>query len=155
MITRRQLEIVTGAITGTFAVAVIVSSVRIGAGWSSGGVESGTFPLLAGLLILGGSLFNVARAFVDPAAVAIRAAELKRLALLFLPAAAFVAVIPFVGIYVAAAAYLLWALSVQHSVPWWRSALIVLGTMLTLYGLFERTFEVALPHGWLGAALGF
>src|SRR5690349_4441378 len=133
MITRRQLEGVTGAITGTFAVAVIVSSIEIGSGWSSAGVESGTFPMLAGLLILGGSIFNVARALADPPALAIRAAEMKRLALLFLPAAAFIAAIPFVGIYVAAAGYLLWALSVQHSVPWWRTGLIVLGTMLTLY----------------------
>jgi hypothetical protein len=155
MITRRQLEVLTGAITGTFGIAVIVSSVGIGAGWSSAGVESGTFPLLAGVLILGGSLFNVARAFADSPAVAVRAAEMKRLALLFLPAVAFVAAMPVLGIYVAAAAYLLWALSVQHSVPWWRSGLITLGTMLTLYWLFEQTFEVALPHGWLGAALGF
>jgi hypothetical protein len=155
MITRRQLEIATGAITGTIAIAVIVSSVRVGSGWSSAGVESGTFPLLAGLLILAGSVVNVARAFVDAPALAVGAAELRRLAGLFLPAVVFVAAIPFVGIYVAAAGYVLWTISVQHDGAWWRSALIALGTMLTLYWLFERTFQVALPHGWLGAALGF
>jgi Tripartite tricarboxylate transporter TctB family len=155
MITRRQLEIVTGALTGAFAIAVIISSVEVGSGWSSAGVQSGTFPLLAGILILGGSLVNIARAFVDPPALALHGAELRRVGLLFLPALAFVAAIPLVGLYVASACYLLWTLSVQHRMPYWRSGLIVLATMATLYGLFERTFEVVLPHGWLGTALGF
>lgn len=155
MITRRQLEILTGAITGIFAIAVIVSSIRIGSGWSSAGVESGTFPLLAGLLILGGSGVNVVRAFTDPPSRAISTAELRRLSGLFLPAIVFVAAIPVVGIYGAAAGYVLWTISVQHGGAWWRSALIALGTVLTLYWLFERTFEVALPHGWVGTALGF
>lgn len=155
MITRRQLEIATGALTGAFAIAVIVSSVEVGSGWSRAGVESGTFPLLAGILIAAGSLFNIARAFADPAATAVRGPELRRLLRLFLPAAAFVAIIPLVGLYFASAAYLLFALSVQHSLAWWRSGLFALATMLTLYWLFEQTFGVVLPHGWLGAALGF
>ena len=155
MITRRQLEIVTGTLTGVFAVAVIASSIEVGSGWSSAGVESGTFPLLAGLLILGGSVANLAAAALDAPAVAVRPAELRRLAMLFLPAAAFVAAIPFAGLYVASAAYLVWALSVQHRMAYWRSGAIALGTVLTLYWLFERTFAVMLPHGWLGAALRF
>ncbi|HEY0523338.1 MAG TPA: tripartite tricarboxylate transporter TctB family protein [Stellaceae bacterium] len=155
MITRRQLEILTGALTGTFGIAVIVSSIAVGSGWSSAGVQSGTFPLVAGILILGGSLANLARAFVDPPALALRASELRRVGLLFLPAVAFVAVIPFVGLYVASVFYLLWTLSVQHRMPYWRSGLIALATVVTLYWLFEQVFEVELPHGWLGAALGF
>jgi hypothetical protein len=155
MITRRHLEIVTCALTGAFAIAVIVSSVEVGSGWSSAGVESGTFPLLAGILILGGSLVNLARAFLDSPVLALSGPELRRVAMLFLPALAFVAVIPFVGLYVASVGYLLWTLSVQHRMPYWRSGLIALAAALTLYWLFERTFEVALPHGRLGAALGF
>jgi len=155
MVTRRQFEILTGLITGAFGIAVIVSSIQVGSGWSSAGVESGTFPLLAGVLILGGSIVNLARAFVDPPALALRADELRRVALLFLPALAFVAAIPFAGLYVASVFYLLWALSVQRRMPYWRSGLIALVTVLTLYWLFEQAFEVELPHGWLGAALGF
>src|SRR5690349_13734155 len=98
MVTRRQIEILTGLITGAFGIAVIVSSIQVGSGWSSAGVESGTFPLLAGILILGGSVVNLARAFVDPPALALRAEELRRVGLLFLPALAFVAAIPFVGL---------------------------------------------------------
>ena len=154
MITRRWLEIATGALTGAFAIAVIVSSVEIGSGWSSGGVESGTFPMIAGVLILAGSLVNIARGLVEPDAILVRSAELRRLAGLFLPALAFVVAIPFVGLYVASAGYILWALSLQHHLALWRAVVIAAAAVLTLYWLFERTFQVVLPHGWLGAWLG-
>jgi hypothetical protein len=153
-ITRRRLEIATGALTGAFAIAVIVSSVNIGSGWSAGGVESGTFPLIAGVLVLAGSLFNIGRALLEPDAGLLGPAELRRVAGLFLPAVGFVAVIPLVGIYVAAALYLVWALSFQHRLALWRSALIAAATMLVLYWLFERAFEVVLPHGWIARLLG-
>jgi hypothetical protein len=154
MITRRQLEIATALFTGAVAVAVIVSSVEVGSGWTRGGVESGTFPLIAGALVAAGSLVNLVHAFFGPRIVAVRPDELHRVALLFVPAVVFVAAIPFAGLYLAAAGYLFWTLSVQHHFAWWRSAVVVAATMLTLYWLFERTFDVVLPHGWLGAALG-
>jgi tripartite tricarboxylate transporter TctB family protein len=154
MVTRRWLEVATGALTGAFAIAVIVSSVAVGSGWSAGGVESGTFPLIAGVLILAGSLVNIGRGFADADAVLVVPAALRRLAGLFLPAAAFIAAIPFAGIYVASAAYLMWALRIQHRLAVWRSALVAAATVLTLYWLFERTFDVALPHGWIAGALG-
>jgi hypothetical protein len=44
---------------------------------------------------------------------------------------------------------------VQHRMPLWRAVLIAAATDLTLYLLFERTFQVVMPQGWLGTALGF
>jgi hypothetical protein len=154
MITRRQLEIATALFTGGVAAAVIASSIEVGSGWTRGGVESGTFPLIAGALVAAGSLVNLVRAFIGPRIVAVRPDELRRVGLLFVPAVVFVAAIPLVGLYVAAAGYLFWTLRVQHRLAWWRTGLIVVATMLVLYWLFERTFDVVLPHGWLGAALG-
>jgi hypothetical protein len=155
MVDRRSLEAATGLLTGAFGVAVIASSIEVGSGWSEGGVGSGTFPLLAGVLVLAGSLFHVAKAFSGPNPAVVGPGELRRLAGLFLPALAFVAAIPAVGIYVAGVAYLLFALGVQHGLAWWRTGLIAAVSTLTLYGVFERTFMVLLPRGWLGRALGF
>jgi hypothetical protein len=155
LVTRRSLELATGAVTAIFGIAVIVSSIEVGSGWSSAGVESGTFPLLAGILILGGSLWNLVRAVTVHHRVAVEPAQLRRIAALFLPAAVFVAAIPAVGLYVAAAAYLVWALAVQHRLKLWRLAAIVIGTELLLYYVFERTFDVMMPRGWLGGLLGF
>jgi len=44
MISRRALEIFTAALTGIFGVAVVVLSIDNGIGWSSAGVDAGTFP---------------------------------------------------------------------------------------------------------------
>lgn len=155
MITRRSLEIATALLTGAFGLAVIISSINIGSGLFDGGVGSGTFPLLAGLLVVGGSAVNLVKGLAGPNPTITSRAELRRIAGLFLPALAFVAAIPLVGIYVAGAAYLLWALSIQHGMAWWRSGLCAAVVALTLYWLFEQTFQVLLPRGWLGTALGF
>ena len=80
---------------------------------------------------------------------------MARFAIKFGPAEFFaVYFIAFAGIYVASAAYLMWALRIQHRLAVWRSALVAAATVLTLYWLFERTFDVALPHGWIAGALG-
>jgi hypothetical protein len=155
MVTRRSLELLTGLLTGAFGLAVMLSSLAVGAGWSEGGVQSGTFPFISGALILGGSVVNLARGLAGPDSVLAGPGELRRIAGLFLPAVAFVAAIPFIGIYAAAALYLVWVLSLQHDLAWWRAGLIAAVAVLTLYWLFEQTFQVPLPRGWLGAALGF
>ena len=155
MITRRSLEAATALLTGAFGLAVITSSISVGSGWSEGSVGSGTFPLFAGVLILGGSLVNLAKGIAGPREGIIGLPEIRRLSSLFVPALAFVFAIPIVGIYVASAAYLLWMLSVQHTLSWWRSLVAAGVTCLILYWLFEQTFQVLLPRGWLGSALGF
>ena len=48
MISRRALEVATAVLTGGFGVAVMVQSLDNGIGWSSAGVDAGTFPFLTG-----------------------------------------------------------------------------------------------------------
>ena len=153
MLTRRGLETLTAAITGAFGVAVVVSSLENGIGWSSGGVESGTFPFMTGLIVTVGSLYNLVRGWLRGRQIAVSAADFRRTVALFLPAAAFVAVIPLVGMYVASAAYLLASLHLLSRLPLLRSVLIAVAMAVALYAVFERSFEVALPHGLLGAML--
>jgi len=54
MVSGRSLEAATALVTGAFGAAVVVSSLDNGIGWSSAGVESGTFPFVVGLVILAG-----------------------------------------------------------------------------------------------------
>ena len=155
MISRRALGVATAALTGAFGLAVVVSSAEIGSGWSSGGVEAGTFPLLTGALICIGSAVNLGAALIRPSVPLVSRAELGRMAGLFLPALAMVAAIPLVGLYVAAGLYLLYALRIQHGMATWRALVITAVTLAALYGIFERTFQVPLPRGLLDQALGF
>src|SRR2546421_12030062 len=119
MISRRALELATAVLTGSFGVAVVVSSLDNGIGWSSAGVESGTFPFLTGLVIVFGSLYNLARGLLPAVTlasvpVAINSAELRRLASLFVPAAIFVAAIPLLGMYLASALYIFAGLAIPR-----------------------------------------
>src|SRR6059036_3345627 len=143
MISRRALEISTAALTGTFGVVVVVSSIDNGIGWSNAGVDAGTFPFLTGIIIALGSLYNMGqgalgRGTLAIVRVAVTAFELRRLAGLFVPAAIFVAVL---------------ALPKRQSVV--RALVIAVATPLALYVVFERMFQVSLPHGALGTAFGF
>ena len=97
MISRRTLELATAALTGSFGITVVVSSIDNGIGWSSAGVDAGTFPFLTGVIIVAGSLYNLARGALAGTGVAISRVDLQRVAALFIPATIFIAVIPMIG----------------------------------------------------------
>lgn len=160
MISRRALEFATAVLTGSFGGAVVVSSLDNGIGWSSAGVDAGTFPFLTGIIIVLGSLYNLARGVLPVATlanmpVAITSIELRRLAGLFVPAAIFVAVIPLAGMYAASALYIFMVLAIPRHQSVLRALAMAAATSLALYVVFERMFQVSLPHGALAAAFGF
>ena len=153
MISRRALEVTTALLTGAFGATVVVSSLDNGIGWSSAGVESGTFPFLTGLIVLAGSLYNLAHGWLRSTGIAVRRGDFRRTAALLLPAVLYVALIPLLGIYAASAAYLFGTLRFQTRLSVLRSLAIALVTAVVLYTVFERLFQISLPHGLLGAAL--
>lgn len=155
MISRRTLEVATAALTGAFGAAIVVSSLDIGVRWTSRGVGSGTFPLIAGILILAGSLYNLVRALPSPGPWMLDAGHARDLARVFLPAAAFVAAIPLLGLHVAAGLYMLATGLWQAKLPVAGAVGIALATPAALWAVFDHGFSVTLPHGLLGTALGF
>jgi hypothetical protein len=153
MISRRALEVLTASITGLFGITVVVSSFDNGIGWSSAGVESGTFPLIVGSIVVLGSLYNLVHGWLRGQGIAVTRGDFRRSLALFLPAAVYVAAIPVIGIYVASALYLLGSLRLQSRLPLLRAAIIAVVAAVALYLVFERAFQVSLPHGWLGVWL--
>ena len=155
MISRRSLEFATAALTGIFGAAVAVSSLDNGIGWSGAGVESGTFPFIVGLVILAGSVFNLVQGWLHARAVILGPSELRRLGILFVPAAVFVGLIPLIGMYPASAFYVFGALAWHKRGSLLVSALAAIGAALALYLIFELTFQISLPRGALGTFFGF
>jgi hypothetical protein len=155
MVSRRSLETATAVLTGAFGAAVVVSSYGNGIGWSAAGVDSGTFPFIVGLIILSGSVFNLVQGWLQAREIVLRPSELKRLGMLFIPAAVYVGVIPLMGMYLASAAYVFGALAWHKRGALIFSGVAAIGTALGLYLIFERTFQISLPRGVLGDALGF
>ena len=154
MISGRSLEAATALITGAFGAAVVVSSLDNGIGWSAAGVDAGTFPFIVGLIILSGSIFNLVQGWLQARDVVLGQSELKRLGILFIPAAVYVGVIPLMGMYLASAFYVFGALAWHRRGSFVFAGLSAIGTALALYLIFELTFQISLPRGALGDALG-
>jgi hypothetical protein len=155
MISRRALEVATAAVTGTFGAAVVVSSIDNGIGWSTAGVDAGTFPFLTGVIVLAGSVWNLARGWLQTRDAAVSSSDLRRVTALFVPAVVFVAAIPLIGVYLASGCYMLGSLALLHRFSLPRSLLIAVATPFALYLVFERMFQVSLPHGALGDVIRF
>ena len=155
MVSGRSLEAATALITGAFGAAVVVSSLDNGIGWSSAGVESGTFPLIVGLVILTGSVFNLVQGWLHARPVILGPSELRRLAILFVPAAVFVGAIPLIGLCPASALYVFGALAWHKRGSLLLATVAAIGAALALYLIFELTFQISLPRGTLGTVFGF
>lgn len=149
MISRRFLEIAAALLTAAFGVAVALSSLDNGIGWSEAGVESGTFPFLTGLVVLGGSLVNLVQGWRSGEGIVLRAAEARRIAGLMVPALVFVALIPLLGLVGSAALYLFAALRLGRRLATLPAAAVALVAAVALWAVFERAFQIGLPHGWL------
>ena len=155
MISGRGLETATALLTGAFGLAVVVSSLDNGIGWSAAGVDAGTFPFIVGLIILSGSLFNLVQGWFHARDVLLRPSELKRLGMLFIPAVVYVGAIPLTGMYLASAGYVFGALAWHKRGSLIFSAVAAIAAAVALYLIFELTFQISLPRGVLGDALGF
>ena len=155
MVSGRSLETGTALLTGAFGVAVVVSSFGNGIGWSAAGVEAGSFPFIVGLIISGGSVFNLVQGWLHAREIVLRPSELRRLGLLFIPAVVYVGAIPLIGLYLASAGYVFGALAWQKRGALVFSAVAATGTALALYLIFELTFQISLPRGLLGEFVGF
>jgi Tripartite tricarboxylate transporter TctB family len=155
MISRRALEFATATLTGVFGAAVVISSIDNGIGWSTAGVDAGTFPFLTGVIVLVGSLWNLARGWLQSWDVAVSSSDVRRVIALFAPAVVFVGAIPLIGVYLASGCYMLGTMVLLHHLSLQRSLLIATATPLALYLVFERMFQVSLPHGALGDVIGF
>ena len=155
MISGRSLETATALLTGAFGAAVVISSFDNGIGWSTAGVEAGSFPFIIGLIILGSSIFNLVQGWLHAREIALRPNELRRIGLLFIPAAVYVGAIPLTGMYLASAVYVFAALAWQKKGAFVFSGVAAIVTALALYLIFERMFQISLPRGLLGDFFGF
>jgi hypothetical protein len=155
MVSGRSLETGTALLTGAFGLAVVISSFDNGIGWSAAGVEAGSFPFIVGLIILVGSVFNLAQGWLHARDVVLRASELKRLGMLFFPAVLYVAAIPLIGMYLASAAYAFAAFAWHKRGSFIFSGVAAIVTALALYLIFEMTFQISLPRGLLGELIGY
>lgn len=146
---------VAGLFAGIGAIA-IADSLRIGAGWSADGPRSGYFPFWIGIVLLAAALWQIVSALGmrrRENSFATRE-ELGRVASVLLPTAAQIALMPFLGLYVASALLITWFMTRIGDFRLITAAATGIATAVITFVVFETWFLVALPKGpietWLG-----
>jgi hypothetical protein len=153
----RAREIGVAAAIIALAAVVMYDNWRIGAGWASDGPEAGYFPFYVGLAMLisaGIVLFN-AIMLRGPRRIFVDMRQFRPVLTLLAPSIVYVVVAAYLGIYVSAALYLAFFMSV---VGHYRPAIVApvaIGVPIFLFMLFEIWFLVPLPKGPLEYWLGF
>lgn len=156
-ISRFAVELGVAALTGVFGIAVCYGSLDIGAGWTDMGPDAGYFPFYIGLLIVLGSLANIAHAFFKhrgTGEVFLDGARTRVVASFLLPIAAFAGVSAWLGLYVGTALYIAATMLFQGRYKWWISLPAGLGVSIFFFIVFEIGFQVPLLKGPVAAWFG-
>ncbi len=140
-----------------FALIVIAGSLQVGIGWGAEGPQAGFVPFYVGLLILGSSMINLGAILSQRSDKRLFAewGQLGQVMSMLVPTAIYVALIPWIGIYVASAIFIAVFMRWLGQYGWGIVAAISLGMPLVTFVIFEKWFLVPLPKGPIEAYLGY
>jgi putative tricarboxylic transport membrane protein len=153
----KSAEIAVAALFFVLGALVMWDSVRLGARWAEEGPQAGYFPFYIGLIICIASAANIAMAFVlrgEKNRTFVETGQLKLVLVVLIPAALYVALISWIGIYVTSAFFVAFFMRWLGKYPWWKVLAVSIGNSVAFYLIFEVWFLVPLPKGPLEAALG-
>ena len=155
--THRSVEIGVAGAIAVFAIIVIIGSLQVGIGWGAEGPKAGFFPFYIGLLILISSAVNFIRIVTETSDRGLFAewGQLAKVMSVLVPTAIYVALIPWIGIYVASIILIAFFMKWLGRYDWPLVAGVSLGVPLAVFLIFERWFLLPLPKGPIEAYLGF
>lgn len=162
LLSRKSMELAFAATLAGGGIIMMLGALEMEIGWSGSGPEAGYFPFRIGVLILAAALFilvsealrqNVGQMFLSvPGAI--------NIAKFAGPLLALIALMPWLGLYLASILYLAFAIGVigrnaeGNRNGWAKTLAIALITPAILFLLFEFGFRTPLPKGPLGPLLG-
>jgi hypothetical protein len=133
----------------------IVGSLQVGIGWGAEGPKSGFFPFWVGLIVVLASARNFWRALaISPAQTFAEWGQIAQVRKVVIPMAIYVALVPFLGIYVASALLIAGFMRWLGRYGWLLTLAVSIALPILIYFTFEDWFLVPLPKGpledWLG-----
>lgn len=155
-VSTRTLEIVTAIFFLLIGSVVMWDSSRIGAGWGADGPQSGYFPYYIGLLMNIASVANLLLAWkAGNAESFVSRPQIKLVMAIFLPCLVYVAVMQWLGLYVASVVFIATFMRWQGKFGLLKSIATATGVVVVLFLMFEIWFKVPLIKGPLEALLGY
>lgn len=158
LVSNRTMEIAVALLLLAGCAVVIYDSNRLGFGWRGGeGPAPGYYPFWVAVLLAIASLINLISALRGHGAgeIFVSARPFGRVLAVLVPSIIYVALIGYIGLYVAAAIFILvFMVGVGRENPL-KAIGVASAVPVALFLLFERWFLVPLPKGPLEAWLGY
>jgi putative tricarboxylic transport membrane protein len=154
---QRSVEIGVAVFMAIFALIVIAGSMQVGLGWGAEGPKAGFVPFYVGLLILGSSVINFGTALSERSDMRLFAewGQLGQVMAMLVPTAVYVALVPWIGIYVASVLLIAMFMRWLGKYGWGMVAAVAVGVPVVTFLIFERWFLLPLPKGPIEEYLGF
>jgi putative tricarboxylic transport membrane protein len=153
----KTVEIAVALMTLAFGIIILIGSLQVGINWGVEGPRPGFFPFYIALFIIVASIYNLVQAMTLGG---IRSGlfstweQLRRVMSVVVPATAYVALVPFLGMYVSSMLLIGFFMIWLGKYSAWKTLPIAVGVPVVVYIVFERYFQIALPKGpieyWLG-----
>jgi putative tricarboxylic transport membrane protein len=156
-VSRRTMEIAVALIFLVFGIVVCWDTWRLGARWGSDGPQAGYFPFYIGIIIILCSAVTLFKAIAIKAAdnePFVLRGQLKLVTLVLVPTVVYVALINWLGIYVASTIYIALFMWWLGKYSWVKYVSVSVGVSVAFFLMFEIWFKVPLPKGPLESALG-
>jgi putative tricarboxylic transport membrane protein len=152
----RIADIVTASVLMLLGGLVLLDAIRLGFGWGRDGPQSGFFPAWLAIIMIctcGAILVQAVWTASDKPFVSRE--QMRSVLAVLWPAVVAVALMHFVGLYVASALYMAFYMRWVGRHPWPMVAVIAIGIPIACFLIFELWFLVPMPKGPLEAWLGY
>src|SRR6478736_2568915 len=152
----RSVEIGVAVVMAVFALVVIAGSIQAGIGWGAEGPKAGFFPFYVGLMILASSIINFGAVMSDRRNDQLFAewGQLGKVMSMLAPTAIYVALVPWIGIYIASALLITVFMRWLGQYGWGMIGAVAVGVPVVTFVIFEKWFLVPLPKGPIEELLG-
>ena len=157
LVSRSTMEIATALATGAVGGAVMWGAIEHEIGWGDSGPAAGYFPFRIGVLIVLGSLANLALAVwrrKEGGSAFLTREQGKRVLSFALPILAFVIISLWLGLYVGAVLYLFFVMVFQGGYRPILALAVAITVAVVMRLIFPMWFKVPLLTGPFEAMLG-
>ena len=152
---QRSVEMGVALFMLALGAIAMIGSLQVGIGWGAEGPKSGFFPFWIGLIVVLASARNFWRALAVPRArLFAEWGQIAQVRKVVIPMAIYVAVVPFLGIYVSSALLIAGFMRWLGRYGWVLTLAVAILLPILIYFTFEDWFLVPLPKGPLEELLG-
>ena len=154
---QKGAELVVAALFLLAGAIVVYDSMRLGSKWAEDGPQAGYFPFIVGVIICIASAVNLVAVFTwarDLDQTFVEVGQLKMVLSVLVPSAVYVALIGWLGIYLASILFIGFFMRWLGKYSWPTLAAVSIGNSVFFFVIFEVWFKIPLPKGpienWLG-----